>query len=495
MTEVLIENKLVINDYKYCQFITSDTTNFNKLRKFLSYRAAGVEYTAAYKNGWSGITYLINTKGIFMQGLLPKVKDFLIKNNITFTLFDNRKEIIQNESIDLGKKLKKFKLIPRDYQEEIVNVALQNNKGIIRACTGSGKTICTALITAKLNKPTIIYVIGLDLLKQFHDLFSKLFDEEIGYIGNGICDIKRINIATIWSIGKAIKLDKKNILAEEEESDEESELNEDQYSKVVSLLEETKLHIFDESHVITTNTINEIYKHITPEHIYGFSGTPFRDDNTDLLVHGMLGEQVINISASLLIDKGVLAQPIIKFIPVPPLNMTTAPYQTVYKSYIVDNDIRNNIIINQIKGLLDKKYTPLVLFKQIKHGQILLDLLKENNIKCEMLYGNDSLDRRTEVKELLTDKKIDVILASTIFDLGVDIPMLNSLVLCGSGKSTIRSLQRIGRVIRGYPGKKFAAVVDFYDQTKFLKKHSKIRFDTYASEDGFKLIRCKEMDK
>jgi len=144
-------------------------------------------------------------------------------------------------------------------------------------------------------------------------------------------------------------------------------------------------------------------------------------------------------------------------------------------------------------GLLNKNYTPLVLFKQINHGNILLEKLQNAGIKCEMLYGNDTIERRNEVKEMLISKKISVILASTIFDLGVDIPELNALVLCGGGRSSIRALQRIGRVIRAFPGKKFAAVVDFYDQVKFLKKHSVIRYDIYSSEPGFKVIKCKEM--
>ena len=119
--------------------------------------------------------------------------------------------------------------------------------------------------------------------------------------------------------------------------------------------------------------------------------------------------------------------------------------------------------------------------------------MQEANIKFEMLYGNDSLDRRTKVKKMLVDKEIDVILASTIFDLGIDLPELNSLVLCGGGKSSIRCLQRIGRVIRKFKGKKIAAVVDFFDQAKFLKQHSIKRCEVYSSEKGFKVIKCKEM--
>jgi superfamily II DNA or RNA helicase len=134
-----------------------------------------------------------------------------------------------------------------------------------------------------------------------------------------------------------------------------------------------------------------------------------------------------------------------------------------------------------------------VLFKQIKHGEILLEKLQDANVKCAMLYGNDSLDKRNEIKQDLVNKKIDLVLASTIFDIGLDLPELNALILCGGGKSSIRALQRIGRVLRMMPGKKYAAVVDFFDQVKILKKHSQIRHKIYCSEDGFKVFKSKEM--
>src|ERR1700690_826665 len=166
-------------------------------------------------------------------------------------------------------------------------------------------------------------------------------------------------------------------------------------------------------------------------------------------------------------------------------------YTAVYKEYIVENEIRNNLIVKLSKELIDKKYTPLVLFKQIKHGEILFEKLQEIGIKCAMLYGNDSLDKRNEIKDQLIKGKINLIVASTIFDIGLDLPELNALILCSGGKSSIRALQRIGRVIRPMPGKKYAAVVDFFDQVKFLKKHSMIRYKIYSAEDGFKEIKSK----
>jgi superfamily II DNA or RNA helicase len=483
--------KIIIHDNKTCQLITDDESIFRLIRSRLSYKLTGIEYTPAYKNGWNGITYLINKKGYFFYGLLNKVTEFLKDHHSIFELEDKRLPLIYNESIDLSNKLKELGFEPRDYQTKIMDVACKSRNGIIRAATGSGKSLIMALITAKLNKPTCIFVIGLDLLQQFHDLFSKLFDEKIGYIGNGICDIQRINIVSIWTIGSALNLNRKSICSDDEfECKEKVDLS--HRDRILKLLADTKVAQFDECHIIAADTAQIIHKNINPDHIYGFSGTPYRDDNTYLLSCGILGEQIIDLPASELIEKKVLAQPIIKFISVP--KMSTSPqYQTVYKEYITENSIRNNLIIQQAKELLDKKYIPLVLFKHIKHGQELYQLMLDAGVKCEMLYGNDSLEKRTEVKKMIENKEIDLILASNIFDIGVSIDILSALILAGGGKSSIRALQRIGRILRKYPGKTHVAVVDFYDQTKFLKKHSITRYNIYSQEPGFKIIKCKEM--
>ncbi len=298
----------------------------------------GVEYTPAFKNGWDGITYLLDKDGYFLLGLLNRVKKFLEINKINFDIIDNRKDVKSNSEIDISKKLSSLNMIPRSYQNRIVDAALENSKGIVRACTGSGKTLCAGLIAAKLNKPIIVYVIGLDLLQQFYSLFSSLFDEEIGFIGNGVCNIKRINVASIWTIGSALKA-KKSVLNDEELEEKEISPTEKQSYQIVKMLESTKVHIFDESHVVTTDTIKDIFSKIDPEHIYGFSGTPFRDDGSDLLINGILGEQIVNVTASELIQEGHLAQPIIKFVRVPKTYVGTGTknYQVVYKEYIAEN--------------------------------------------------------------------------------------------------------------------------------------------------------------
>ena len=481
-------SQLIVLDNKKCQFISDDPALCKKLHKFLSYKQAGYEYTPAFRNsGWNGITYLMNKSGIFSSGLHSKVREFLLKEVLVLEEDDRRKLPVINQGIDLWAKLKILNMAPRYYQDDIVNICLNNRKGIVRACTGSGKSLTTALLAAKLNKPTIIYVIGLDLLQQFYDLYSSLFDEKIGFIGNGTCDIHRINIASIWTISSALKV-KGPVSLEEDEK--EIAPDQTQSEKIIDMLEKTKLHIFDESHVVTTETIKQIYNKIDPEYIYGFSGTPFRDDGSDLLINSILGDQIIDVPASQLIADGYLAQPIIKFIKTPKtyIGTGTSSYQTVYKEYITENIIRNKLIVENTKELLDKKYQVLVLFKHLQHGKNLKELFDLENINYEYLSGVDSLDDRNIVKENLLSHKSNLILASTIYDIGVDISSLSALVLTGSGKSSVKSLQRVGRCLRIYPGKKHAAIVDFYDDVKYLKTHSKIRHKIYKSEDGFKLI-------
>jgi superfamily II DNA or RNA helicase len=478
--------KFTILNNRRCKISCPNEIILNGIRNLLSYRQKGVEYTSAYQNGWSGITFLMNKKGEFSLGLLEMVKAYLWSISETFEIEDLRAPLVPIEAMNIDPRLESLNKIPRDYQSEIVIAAMQNRRGIIRACTGSGKTLVTAIITAKLNRPSNIYVISLDLLQQFHDLFSQIFNEPIGFVGNGRCDIHRINVVSVWTAGRALGTKTAPI---EEGDDFEKDDSPNNYPRIIDCLKKAKLHLFDECHSVQSDTIKSIYEVIDPEYIYGLSGTPFREDGSDILSTSILGDQIIDIPASRLIAEKWLAQPIIKFVPVSKARASKEDnYQSIYKSYIVENDERNELIVTNAKALLAKGYQVLVLFKQINHGKILSKLFEGENIEYEYLSGSYSLEKRMEVKERLLSKQSNLVLTSSIFDVGVDLPTLSGLILAGGGSSPIKTLQRIGRVIRSSPGKQQACVVDFFDDIKYLKKHSKIRHDIYVSEPGFKVF-------
>ena len=127
--------------------------------------------------------------------------------------------------------------------------------------------------------------------------------------------------------------------------------------------------------------------------------------------------------------------------------------------------------------------------KNLRHGDILLEKFEELGLEVYFVRGSISGDERNRVRLDFLKGKIDIIVASVVYDQGVDLPNLDALVLGGSGKSSTRALQRIGRVIRPNPkaGKTDAVVVDFIDNAKYLLSHTAKRTEIYRTEPGFKL--------
>jgi superfamily II DNA or RNA helicase len=460
-----------------------------KLDKHLSFYVLGAEHTPSYKgyysNGkwvrWDGWKKLMTNKLSFATGLVERVKQFYADNERSIDIEDWRGEKSPNNPIDITANLKKLGIEPRDYQVETANLVDKYDRGIIKLPTGSGKSVLSAMIVAKIGKKSIVYVIGKDLLYQFHKLFSSVFDEEIGIVGDGLCSIKNHNIVSVWTAAQALGMKKKDILLDDD--DGEKAVGKDKYSDILELIKTAKLIQLDECHIAAAETIQKIYRASNQEHIYGLSGSPWRTDGQSLLIEAALGKYIANISASSLIEKGWLAKPIIKFIEVP-FEKVPKNYAQAYKEYIVENPIRNALVVKYTKMLVSKGYKTLVLFSSLKHGKILYDLMS-SEVNCEMIDGSDDQDRRDSVKEKITSGKIDCILASRIYDIGIDVPCLSGLVMASAGKSSVKILQRTGRVLRKYPGKDNAAIVDFADNAIYLKQHAKARYDVYSSEEGF----------
>jgi len=341
-------------------------------------------------------------------------------------------------------------------------------------------TIVAALLTAKLGKSTIIYVIGKDLLYQIHKLFDSLFDEEIGIIGDGKCEIKRINVATIWSVGKCLGFKSTKTL--DDEVSKEKEIAKEKRRDIKKMLLETRVHILDECHLAACETVQEIAVNVKAEHFYGMSASPWRDDGADILIESVLGRKVVDISAKYLIERDYLVRPVIRFLSVPHFRgKASAKYKTVYKDYVTVNKERNEMIMVAATKLVEQGFKTLVLFHTKAHGKRLQEMISEN-VRCGILSGDDKIDVRKEVCRQLESGEIDCIVASKIFDIGVDLPSLSALVIGGGGKSSVRALQRVGRVIRTYKDKVIAPVIDFADQAPYLYDHSIIRRDILREE-------------
>ena len=110
--------------------------------------------------------------------------------------------------------------------------------------------------------------------------------------------------------------------------------------------------------------------------------------------------------------------------------------------------------LKNAKKLIDKGYQVLILYSVIKHGEIISELLKDEGIDHALLKGKDSQDVRDGVKQSLMNGDIKCVVASKIFDVGVSIESLSALILASGGKSYVKTLQRVGRILRKWKNKK-----------------------------------------
>ena len=237
----------------------------------------------------------------------------------------------------------------------------------------------------------------------------------------------------------------------------------------------------------------------------GVSATPWRDAGDDMLIEAVLNKRNPDqsITASKLIQLGYLVKPTIYFVPVKG-RFQGKQYQQLYDKAIVDNNYRNKIICKIAYQLYKRNRIILLLIKYVRHGEFLLDKLKhilgENkstisfkdkngNISqdevsnIEFLSGSDDSCRRLAVLEAVKQNKCRILIATSIADEGLDLPILDTLILAGGGKSSTRAYQRVGRVLRIYPGKSKAFVFDFEDETPIFKRHSKVRRKLYEEEE------------
>lgn len=485
MAKIIIGNTL-------CTIENEDDIYFlRSLDKELSFKVQGAEHTRAfkgyYRNGqfikWDGVKKILSRDLTFPYGLLERVKIFYQNADKELELEDRRPPKSNNNSIDIISTLEKIGKSPYPYQLDTLEAVKEKDCGIIRVATGGGKSLIAALMTSYFGKATCLYVVGKDLLHQMHRFLTQVFDQDIGIVGDGLCDIKDINIVSVWTVGQVVGMKKSEILSDV--SDGEKSVDPQKYFDIQDMMKSCKVHIFDECHLAACDTIQNISRYIKPEHIYGMSASPWRDDGSDLLIESIFGHKIVEVPASHLIENGYLVKPYIKFKTVPkyPESLPKS-YPTVYKNYIAENEVRNNLVVKGATKLVELGYPTLVLYQQISHGKKLFKMLNKET-SCMLLSGKDSSQQRELVKKKLENQEINCIVASTIFDIGVDLPALSGLVIAGGGKSSVRALQRIGRVIRKYPDKEQAAIIDFLDQARFLKSHSLARYRVYASEKGF----------
>lgn len=424
----------------------------------------------------------------FPTGLLSLAKDFFDNHNIGYQIEDCRPKIESFSPLELSNNY-----ILRDYQEHTISKAIKKQRGIIKAATGAGKTVIAGSIMAKIGAfPACFFVTTKDLLYQAKEELEKLILKDgkpikVGLIGDGKCEVKDINIITVQTAVRSLgmKFDKYD---DEDDYDSLDEVIKDDNKKeeIKNLILNCKTMICDETHHWAASTCQIISDYCaSARYRFGISATPWRDLDDDILIDACFGKLISDISASTLIEQKVLVPPKIYFVHIK--NKFGGTFSDVYKRGIVENTYRNTIIKNLAEQFISEGRQTLILVRHVAHGEILQDMIP-NSI---FLHGSIKNKSRQDAIVKMKEGKHRCVIASSIFDEGIDVRPLSALILAGSGKSQTRALQRIGRVIRSYEGKNDAIIVDFFDDMKYMRKHSQARRKMYKTEPKFDISDIK----
>jgi len=427
----------------------------------------------------------------FPTGMLGRVMKFFRQSGIAFDISDHRFKTEKSFGYSMSDDFES-----RDYQQQIIDEVVGVNgkrpidRGIIKCATGGGKTAIACGIIAGLGvTPAIFYVPSRDLLRQAADEISKFIHHmgvpvEVGMLGGGYKEIKDINVMTIQTavraLGKAwVKFDDEDVTKDDTDID-------DMKPKIRDLIKDCRLMICDEVQHWAAEICQIISDHsLKCQYRYGFSATPWRDKGDDILIDGCFGKKIADINASFLIERGYLAKPTIFFQKIANMRgITKTNYANVYKRAIVDNEFRNNRVVQFAQRFERDGRNILILVRQINHGKKLEALIPGS----VFIHGTCSKKKRHGRLEEMRQGGPCVTIASVIFDEGIDCRPLDTLILAGGGKSPTRALQRIGRVLRIIQNKKDAIVVDFMDYCKYMQGHSRKRKNIYKTEPQFEII-------
>lgn len=166
----------------------------------------------------------------------------------------------------------------------------------------------------------------------------------------------------------------------------------------------------------------------------------------------------------------------------------STPFQKAVEIGIVHNKFRNQRIVDEARRAIQYGLSVMVLVRQKVHGKILKDMMLNEGIKADYIFGEDSQAQRTMSLRRLKEGEINVLIGSTILDVGVDVPAVGMVILAGGGKAEVATRQRIGRGLREKKvGPNVAFIVDFNDGlNNHLKDHARQRQRIIATTDGFK---------
>ncbi len=448
---------------------------------------------------WSGLRCIIPA---LTSGLEWNIKvtekdsfDIIKKVEATITSYWNDSEFVyfdkskQEDQVILKKALSKkkqddndiqyynFDINPYSYQKEILE-RLQvereifgRTRNLVVAATGVGKTVISAFdykkyIAKNTDAKRFLFVAHREeILKQSINTFRAILkDYNFGDLLVGSNTPKSIDqlFISIQNFNSK-KLYEKT--------------SKDFYDYI----------IVDEFHHAAAASYERLLSHYQPQILLGLTATPERMDGKDILKyfdHIIASEMRLTEA----IDRKLLC-PFQYFCVSDTVNLSKLKWsrggydlkelENVYTS----NKNRSNQIVKSINKYLTnlEQVKGLVFCVSIEHAKYMAKFFNDTGIPTMALYAGVDAGRREEAKQKLISGEVKFISVVDLYNEGVDIPEINTVLFLRPTESLTVFTQQPGRGLRLWEDKECLTVLDFVGQAH----------RNYNFEEKFRLLAGK----
>jgi superfamily II DNA or RNA helicase len=346
----------------------------------------------------------------------------------------------------------------RDYQVQPVIDLLfkgREDSGVINATGGFGKTVIQAVTYAAWNHLNTILAIPLkQVVLQTYEKFKQMFpDKHIGIMGDGKNDLSQdITITTFRSLQNCA-------------------------------LEKCQLLMVDEMQSAGQETFQNALKQMKPYRMFGFSATTEGIfNNTDKLIKGMFGEDLIYFPYEEAEEAGAVVPGMVYMIRMPE-NYFMESYSS-FESKLkhgIKNCATRNELIGKTCNLIPQDWQTIIFIDHVKDHLVPMFkylpketryLHRETSKKSVGAFALTPKQQNKTIEEF-SNNEFSQLVASDAFRAGVDIPNCRVVIQASGGSSKVEVLQEAYRGSRtlseeqmklhNLPPKTHFVLVDFMD--------------------------------
>ncbi len=343
------------------------------------------------------------------QALLKK--GYPVEDNSKFRESDTKIGADLSEDIEL-----------RDYQEEYVEKAYSKKAAVLANPAGSGKTVTSIGLMAKVDAPTLVLVPQRNLVGQWkREILDKtqLTEDQIGEYHGDEKEMNDVTIATYHMAGEKTSLFRK----------------------------EWGLIIFDEVHHIPSQLFRKTASLQSTRRV-GLSASPVREDSKEKDIFALIGQEIGGDWARFF-NEGYVKKPDVD---IQLVEWASDYYRNKYeqasgiKKAIVasKNPAKKQVLEDLLDEHEDRK--TIIFCDWLDQGE---DLSEEYDIP--FISGETEFEEREEYFEKFRNDELTTIIVSRIGDEGLDLPDAEiGIIMSGQGGSRRQATQRAGRVMRPF---------------------------------------------